>query len=601
MAVCNIFSNLANNTGTFLTFSQYMEDLTQWTVRGSSYRVIPSKYVAVELDTEANHFDNYTLTKYLADAFENGCAQFREGDWKQYNSAELFWDALFTKNLLSSTEGVVNGIKYVGDINLQSYNEHDGMGYAEIYCHIPNEAPRTSYSLISSPDEESVNFISRYAYAGDLLCGYMENELNGKEKIAYDYTYRISSDDRLYTFNWDDKTNPPKELPDASFDINAVIVLYKVVDVNGNIIHHDIPMGMYITGTIDENGKITNTIKKFVSNGDIYNTGTSYGLRICSRYMVSPQTDNYIIKSVTTEDNNYADLSRVLAEISTSHQKMDEILTHNYRKDQNFKEVLSIFKNNRTNVPYIKTINGVNYWFVNGRMINTATDSGDNCDAYTDTELDSLMGINQSLVVQLFARDIFGQSVINKLNGGPTNIRMEWKVMYGGRVVDADEVVLEVNGKSIPVSTTASIADVFIREDSTFKITCSYKNMEASASTVIKYVYPTYIGAIDDSSQIRELPQYLKADYNDLVKSSFGVTANNQYLCVAYPKDFGELEFITDNSGYVLYTKSCEDVHLGDHVNDFEKTIKTIGGVEYYAYILKNGITLTGDYKLKFS
>lgn len=120
MAVCNIFNSLANTTGTFLTFSQYVEDLTQWSVKGSSRRVVPSKYVAVELNTENSGFSNFTLPKYLIDSFENGCAKFREqtSTWNAYNSAELFWDALFQTHLLSIDNDtlIVDGIKYVGDL-----------------------------------------------------------------------------------------------------------------------------------------------------------------------------------------------------------------------------------------------------------------------------------------------------------------------------------------------------------------------------------------------------------------------------------------------------------------------------------------------------
>ena len=179
MAVCNIFNSLANTTGTFLTFSQYVEDLTQWSVKGSSRRVVPSKYIAVELNTKnighQGGFSNFTLPKYLIDSFENGCAKFREqtSTWNAYNSAELFWDALFQAHLLSIDEStlIVNGIKYVGDINLQSYDEFDGLGYAEIYCHIPNEACRKKYSLLTTKPGSGDNFDEVSVEKGGILCG----------------------------------------------------------------------------------------------------------------------------------------------------------------------------------------------------------------------------------------------------------------------------------------------------------------------------------------------------------------------------------------------------------------------------------------------
>ena len=615
MAVCNIFNSLANTTGTFLTFSQYVEDLTQWSVKGSSRRVVPSKYVAVELNTknigQQDGFSNFTLPKYLIDSFENGCAKFREqtSTWNAYNSAELFWDALFQAHLLSIDEStlIVNGIKYVGDINLQSYDEFDGLGYAEIYCHIPNEACRKEYSLLTTKPGSGDNFVEVPVKKGDILCGYIEGELNGREKLDQPYTYLISKsiNDRFYTFNWNDPQNPPKSVTDKYFDINALIILYNIYGSSNELIAEDIPMGMYITGTIDDNNTITNSIRKYVSNEDIYNTGTSYGLRVCSRFITSPYSDNYIVKEVTFEDNNYADLTKVLAKMSISQQKMDSILNKTISGDQHMKEVLSIFKNNRTNVPYIRTINGVNYWFVNGRMMNSAVVDNNNCDAYTETELDNLLGINQSLSVQISAVADGGLTVLDRTDmEEPKNVRVQWVVIYQGKQVDPDTITLKVNGVAQNIGTT-NVIQKPISDDTTFRVECTYKNMSASSEVAMNYVYPVYIGGVDDSwgvSDIKSLRKYMCDGIDGLKRADVKVSTQNQYICIAYPKSFGELEFITDESGFVLYTVSCEGDHLGDHVNDFNRSEITLyEGTPYYVYVQRMKFTTESDYKLKFN
>lgn len=613
MAVCNIFNSLANTTGTFLTFSQYVEDLTQWSVKGSSRRVVPSKYVAVELNTEKGKFSNFTLPKYLIDSFENGCAKLREqtSTWSAYNSAELFWDVLFQAHLLSIDEStlIVNGIKYVGDINLQSYDEFDGMGYAEIYCHIPNEASRKEYSLLTTKPEPGVDFNEVSVKAGDNLCGYIDGELNGREKLAQDYTYLTSRsvNDRFYTFNWNDPQNPPKSVTDKYFDINALIILYNIYGSSNELIAEDIPMGIYITGTIDDHNIITNSIRKYVSNEDIYNTGTSYGLRICSRFISSPYSDNYIVKEVTFEDNNYADLTKVLAKMSISQQKMDSILNKTISGDQYMKEVLSIFKNNRTNVPYIRTINGVNYWFVNGRMMNSAVVDNNNCDAYTETELDNLLGINQSLSVQISAVADGGLTVLDRTDmSTPKNITVQWAVIYQGKQVDPDTITLKVDGVPQNIGTT-NIIQKSISDDTTFRVECTYKNMSASAEVAMNYVYPVYIGCVRDSwsiSDIKSLTKYMCDGIDGLKRADVKVNAQDQYICIAYPKskEFGELEFITDESGFILYTASCEGDHLGDHVNDFNRSEMTLyPDIPYYVYIQRMKFTTESDYKLKFN
>jgi hypothetical protein len=50
--------------------------------------------------------------------------------------------------------------------------------------------------------------------------------------------------------------------------------------------------------------------------------------------------------------------------------KMFEITNSTVNNIQLCKDELSILKNNRTNVPYIKTINGDDYWFVNGKLVS---------------------------------------------------------------------------------------------------------------------------------------------------------------------------------------------------------------------------------------
>jgi hypothetical protein len=42
---------------------------------------------------------------------------------------------------------------------------------------------------------------------------------------------------------------------------------------------------------------------------------------------------------------------------------------------QTTKEQFAMIKNNRTNVPYVKDINGTDYWFVNGRMVSAVNNT----------------------------------------------------------------------------------------------------------------------------------------------------------------------------------------------------------------------------------
>lgn len=78
MAVCNFFKSLSKTTGTFLTFSQYMEDLTAWQTMNKYYKIVPSRFIALDLQGKlVGKFDNISLPTYLYERFENACACFK--------------------------------------------------------------------------------------------------------------------------------------------------------------------------------------------------------------------------------------------------------------------------------------------------------------------------------------------------------------------------------------------------------------------------------------------------------------------------------------------------------------------------------------------
>ena len=76
MAVCNIFNSLANTTGTFLTFSQYVEDLTRNYAQGDTYKVVPSKFIALNID-----YSNINeLIKVIKTYLKDDVAYFAESE-----------------------------------------------------------------------------------------------------------------------------------------------------------------------------------------------------------------------------------------------------------------------------------------------------------------------------------------------------------------------------------------------------------------------------------------------------------------------------------------------------------------------------------------
>lgn len=398
MAICNLFNRLDKPSGTFMMFSQYVEDITHNYTEGENWRVVPSRFIA--LNVNYNNIKksvvapngeelNEAIPKYIQNCFENACAYGREHyheyadfltsdaryqSWNPEISKNLFWNCLFDGEFLKVSEygatKIVDEVKYWSDIALQSYDEHQGMGYGEIYCYIPSNAERMMCQCI--PVTDTVGEDGRRFDASNsnvMLEGHTDKYIEG-----YVQNYYYDNDFNM-TFN-DDTLEQLMNSSDSYYDINTIVVLYDVLkQVNGDWqkIYSYIPMGMYIAGKFDESGKLTNIFRKYVSTS--YGTGTSYGLRICTRFTVSPK--GMILKEtdLTTDSDNYTTVGQLMTSMSECLTKMLEISRNNNETTQQFKETMAAMRNNRTNVPYVKDINGTDWWFVNGRAITPV--SGD--------------------------------------------------------------------------------------------------------------------------------------------------------------------------------------------------------------------------------
>lgn len=368
MAICNVFKELTKSNGTFFAFSQYAEDLTKHQ-SNNSYKVIPSKFICCDVDYSL--FDNKTLPNLLQNNFENGCSFLRDKlleKWTPKISKNLFWNEIGSNLLLANDK---NSMVYCGDINIQSYSEQDNIGYNEIYCYIPNDAKKMEFIVTKSEDPSN-----DYQYNGEYICGYDSNDLDftGLLDIKTVYQVRDASLKSLelkdYKYQYNDKynidLNSGTNIDSDSFKFNTVVVFYNIS--NGDKKIENIPLGMFVAGTIYE-GEMSGEITKYVSNGDIYDSGTSYGLRICNRFVVSPNSTELQSTTVinSEEDGDYPALAQVMSAMVDSQSKMDEVINsiHNYR--DGIKEHLAQFKNSRVNVPYILYVNNIPYWFINGK------------------------------------------------------------------------------------------------------------------------------------------------------------------------------------------------------------------------------------------
>lgn len=385
MAVCNLFNDLTNTSGNFLMFSQYVEDLTHNISESDNYKVAPSRFIAMDIDySKFNPYMqsiqtisveselNKSVPEFFQNYFENSCAYCRKNlkntdellIWNALNSKNLFWNSMFMSNLLTYTEDTefntnyVNEIVYGGDINMHSYNEHQGMGYGEIYCYIPSHAKKNSYS---------VHITSEYRNAivnpNTVLEGFSDKSITDYSNIYY------------YNNDYEIDYSSKKEFDDSSYNINTIVVLYSIYSKNGDgwsVIYDDIPMGIYFTGKFINND-LTNTVKKYVTTS--FDSGTSYGLRICTRFTATSNGGVIITDTNTVDDTNYTNLCQLMTKMNENLNKMLEVTKSSISENQGYKDILSIIKNNRYNVPYIKRINGEDFWFVNGKLISSTKTS----------------------------------------------------------------------------------------------------------------------------------------------------------------------------------------------------------------------------------
>lgn len=215
----------------------------------------------------------------------------------------------FKKNFWNDFKEIItiDTIHYIDEINIQSYNSLGEVCWDEIFCHVPCEAKSNKYDNV------------------------------GVDEIPTGNTGVIREEYKNY------------------FTINNIILFYNIYDIYDNILIEDIPLGWFIP---------VQPIIKTVYSDDIYGSGTSLGIRICTAYSSNSQLANI---EITSDVNN--DIIDVLCSLGDSAKKMVEISEEIANKIQINKELYSIFKNSSTNVPYVKKSGDDYFWFINGKRI----------------------------------------------------------------------------------------------------------------------------------------------------------------------------------------------------------------------------------------
>lgn len=395
-SICNLFKPIDKENGNFLLFSQYVEDISK-SVVDSTYVVRPKRFICMDLKDrdfrnaidltkvggESVFTDLDAMPGFFQNYFENGVSVIKSSG-KTVSPATFsvaFWGKLAELTKDNDNIGLISNIKYVGDVDSEAWND----GFADIILSITSGTHDVTVEFQDEfIEDHTVTTYSEY-------CGYRDyenEEADGRYWISgwaekddecplspvVPMNGRIGGglgtwfDERMSVF---DQTFREMENAEAvPFTFNSILVLYNVYTAGGEIIYRDIPMGIYFTGSVsmeDDNYIITNPVTIIPSDVDAYGSGSGWSLRICTKFTPQPygllQVDEVEAEAGVISSSLSALMSACAETINTINKFADDSIFNS----QTIKDYYSIFKNTRTNVPYIKEVDGVGYWFVNGR------------------------------------------------------------------------------------------------------------------------------------------------------------------------------------------------------------------------------------------
>lgn len=437
MSKCNLLRPLSysvggsNNAGyeggTFYLFSQYADDLTRQNAQGDAYRVVPSKFGAFNINYHGK--TDSGIGQLFQNTYEHSCAAHRSqmsndtdaSSFTPNEAADLFWITM--KSLDSSLEAVtatdntdfppMSSLMWVGESDVCGTTVIDGDAYSEIYCFVPGSARPRSYHVsmnnYSTPRTIDGTFDYPFGWTSSTYptnTGIPHTDI-GNLTIASTRipTVFLPGEDPVpgdlmesHAAAFDENTEnvPYDEIPDWPsnwFEINTIVLFYDVVakDQHGDYryIYTNIPMGIYFTGPIDpessgqQTQSLMNSVKKYISHDDIYGQGTSYGLRITTKFTAAPSvsmdTANPSSPNVTVVWAGHT-VSEAAAIIDSMRSAADAVLdsiAQNSARSAELADHLAQFRNKSTNIPYIRRVNNEPYWFVNGRNTGTKVNQVD--------------------------------------------------------------------------------------------------------------------------------------------------------------------------------------------------------------------------------
>lgn len=438
---CNLFKPITSGDvrmGTFLMFSQFTDDLTKEQSGKSTYRIVPSKFIALDLNINRafNHTDwnppldfdgngvsfdgnsymicgkpagvDAIIPQILQSYYENGLAYLRNQkdiNWDDNNNYAntMLWRTLedwgFIQRATYATGfSYYPEIKYIGDINIHSNKKVGAYNYDEVFCHIPAKEDEYFYPLDTSIEELPIQYnrdpVSEtddtryledwnnitYPRGNNVLLNsalyYKTQGMNYYHHGGFIPVMDYNKEDELQPIPRNTDPNTGEVTSNSEYNFNAVIVFYDVLysepGEDPQYLHRYRPMGIYLSGGVQTEEDMVkaedlkNKFTKYISNNDAYGQGASFGLRIMMRYVPTPNMSTYTME-VDGSGNDYETITQAMGGIADAIIDINRTCKDQQAMFQAYKDHLAQFRNNRTNVPYVRMVNKEPYWFVNGR------------------------------------------------------------------------------------------------------------------------------------------------------------------------------------------------------------------------------------------
>lgn len=98
------------------------------------------------------------------------------------------------------------------------------------------------------------------------------------------------------------------------------------------------------------------------------------------------------------------------------------------------------------------------------------------------------------------------------------------------------------------------------------------------ATNNVRVYAPSFYGIMDDNNNFIEAEKILNTSKNRTFED---ITMKNSRFAYVYPSSFGEITSIKDANNF-------------EYINSYTKNVMEVEGVEYFAYVLTDPVTITG-------